>query len=109
MIERPRVSERAAFVLDIRSDKIADYVEAHAEVWPEMLAALKAAGIRNYSIFLEGTRAFGYFEADDLEEVSSSLAASESSARWQRAMAEFLSEPLPPSGPQTMREIFRLE
>lgn len=109
MIQRQRAPERAAFVLDIRSDKVAEYVEAHAAVWPEMLGALKAAGIRNYSIFLKGTRAFGYFEADDLEEVSSSLTASEASARWQRAMAEFLSEPLPPSGPQTMREIFRLE
>lgn len=109
MIQRQRAPERAAFVLDIRSDKVADYVEAHAAVWPEMLAAIKAAGIRNYSIFVQGTRAFGYFEADDLAEVSSILAASEASARWQRAMAEFLSEPLPPSGPQTMREIFRLD
>ena len=35
-------------------DRIDDYVEAHGNVWPEMLEALRAAGIRNYTIFRPG-------------------------------------------------------
>ncbi len=60
------MTERTGFVLHVKPDRIDDYVEAHAAVWPEMLAALAAAGIRNYTIFRSGTAVFGYFEADDL-------------------------------------------
>ena len=42
---RDDVSRRSAFVLHVKPDRIGEYVEAHAAVWPEMLAALHAAGI----------------------------------------------------------------
>ncbi len=42
----------------MKPDRIDEYVAAH-DVWPEMLDAIKAAGIRNYTIFLAGTRVFG--------------------------------------------------
>jgi L-rhamnose mutarotase len=48
------MTQRSAFVLRIRPDKIEEYVRAHAEVWPEMLDALRGAGIRNYTIFRDG-------------------------------------------------------
>jgi L-rhamnose mutarotase len=47
------MAERSAFVLRVRPDKIEEYVAAHREVWPEMLAALREAG-SNYTIFLNG-------------------------------------------------------
>lgn len=59
------MADRVGFVLEVEPDRIDEYVTAHAEVWPEMLTALKGAGIRNYSIFRAGTRVFGYFEVDD--------------------------------------------
>ena len=61
------MTERGAFVLRVKPDRIDDYVEAHRAVWPDMLQALRDAGIRNYSIFRDGTQVFGYFEADDLD------------------------------------------
>ena len=45
----------------------AEYRQRHANVWPEMLAELRAAGAANYSIFLDGDDLFGYLEVDDLE------------------------------------------
>ena len=44
--------ERVCFLLKVRKEKIAEYKQRHAEVWPEMLSALTATGWRNYSIFL---------------------------------------------------------
>jgi L-rhamnose mutarotase len=41
------MTQRSAFVLRVRPDKVDEYVEAHRNVWPEMLAALREAGIRN--------------------------------------------------------------
>jgi L-rhamnose mutarotase len=103
------MTERSGFVLQVKPDRVDEYVEAHREVWPEMLAALRAAGIRNYTIFRAGNEMFGYFEADDLEAAARYLASQEVSARWQDAMAELLDERVPDAGPLSLVEVFRLE
>jgi L-rhamnose mutarotase len=102
------VTERTAFVLRVRPDKLDEYVRVHQEVWPEMLDAISAAGIRNYTIFRDGNRMFGYFEADDLEAAGRYLAQQDVSTRWQDAMAELLEERVPDGGPPALEEIFRL-
>jgi L-rhamnose mutarotase len=103
------MTQRSAFVLRVRPEKIAEYVEAHANVWPEMLEALRAAGIKNYSIFRAGNEVFGYFESDDLEAAARYMEAQEVSTRWQDAMADLLDERVPDAGPPALVEIFRLD
>lgn len=103
------MTERSAFVLRVRPGKVEEYVRAHREVWPELLDAIRAAGIRNYTIFRDGERMFGYFEADDLAAAGRRLAGEEVSARWQDAMAELLVERVPEGGPPPLEEVFRLE
>src|SRR6266498_1517616 len=103
------MAERSAFVLRVRPDKVDEYVEAHRRVWPEMVAALEDAGIRNYTIFRSGTEMFGYFEADDLDRAGRFLAAQEVCSRWQDAMAELLEERVPDAGPPPLEEVFRLD
>ena len=101
--------QRSAFVLHVRPARIDEYVEAHARVWPEMLQALRDAGIRNYTIFRDGNRVFGYFESDDLAAASAYLERQEVSTRWQDAMAGLLEERVPDAGPPPLEEIFRLD
>jgi L-rhamnose mutarotase len=103
------MTQRSAFVLHVRPDKIDEYVEAHRAVWPDMLQALRDAGIRNYSIFREGNRVFGYFEADDLGLAARHLATQEVCTRWQDAMADLLEERVPDAGAPALEEIFRLD
>jgi L-rhamnose mutarotase len=103
------MTQRSAFVLKVRPDRIDEYVEAHRAVWPEMLDALRAAGIRNYTIFRQGNEMFGYFESDDLEAAGRHMAAQEINGRWQDAMAELLEERVPDGGPAPLEEIFRLD
>ena len=65
------MTQRSAFVLEVRAG-------ANRRVRrgaPKGLAgdargAPRAAGIRNYTIFRNGTQMFGYFESDDLEAAS---------------------------------------
>jgi L-rhamnose mutarotase len=103
------MTQRQGFVLRVKPERIDEYVEAHRHVWPEMLQALRDAGIRNYTIFRAGSEMFGYFEADDLRHTGELLAAQEVSARWQDEMAELLDERVTDSGPPPLEEVFRLE
>jgi L-rhamnose mutarotase len=104
-----QVTQRSAFVLQVRPERIDEYVRAHREVWPELLDALRSAGIRNYTIFRHGNQMFGYFEAADLEAAARFLAERDVSARWQDAMAQLLEERVPDSGPPPLEEVFRLD
>jgi L-rhamnose mutarotase len=103
------VTQRSAFVLHVRPGRIDEYVEAHRNVWPEMLDSLRGAGIRNYSIFRAGNAVFGYFEADDLTAVELFLSKQEVCTRWQDTMSAFLDERVPDAGPPQLEEVFRLE
>ena len=44
--------ERMGFVIGLKPEVIAEYKRIHAAVWPEILAAIRASNIRNYTIFL---------------------------------------------------------
>ena len=103
------MTQRSAFVLRVRPDKIDEYLDAHRDVWPEMLAALSEAGISNYTIFRHGNEVFGYFESDNLEAAAAYMETQEVNARWQDTMARLLEERVPDAGPPTLEEIFRLD
>ena len=81
---------RYCFLLQVRPDRRADYVERHRSVWPEMQAALRETGWRNYSLFLRDDGLLvGYVEADDLAAAQAAMARTEVNARWQAEMTEF--------------------
>jgi L-rhamnose mutarotase len=56
--------QRMGMVIGVRPEKLAEYKRLHAEPWPETNAALSAANIRNYSIYLREPEnlLFGYWE-----------------------------------------------
>jgi L-rhamnose mutarotase len=103
------MTECAAFRLRIRPDKMDEYVRAHADVWPEMLDALRAAGIRNYTIFRSGNDVFGYYECDDVGAAADFMAAQEVNTRWQKAMVPLLAERVDGATPPPLEPVFRLD
>jgi L-rhamnose mutarotase len=81
---------RYCFQLQVRPERMAEYVARHQAVWPEMQDALRATGWRNYSLFLrDDGLLIGYVESDDLEASQAAMARTEVNARWQAEMAEF--------------------
>ncbi len=86
-----------AWVLEVRTGYEIEYKKRHDEIWPEMLEALKAAGIRNYNIYRHGLTLFGYFETDDLEATKATLAASDANARWGEYMGPIMKIEVDPS------------
>jgi L-rhamnose mutarotase len=82
--------ERVCFLLHVRPDRLDEYRARHREVWPEMLDALRDAGWRNYSLFLDDDGLLiGYVEVDDFEAAQRAMAQTEVNDRWQRDMAPF--------------------
>ena len=82
--------ERVCFLARVRPERLDEYRARHNEVWPEMLAALRAAGWGNYSIFLAADGLLvGYLETDDYEAALAAMAATDVNKRWQAEMAEF--------------------
>jgi len=88
---------------------VADYVAAHAAVWEDALAAIRAAGIRDYSIWLFEDRVFAQYECDDPEEAARIEGEAEATIRWRAVMAEFFMPEVASDGVVWLREIFRLE
>lgn len=44
---------RNAFKMKLKPGNVAEYKKRHDEIWPELASALSAAGISDYSIFLD--------------------------------------------------------
>ena len=45
--------QRFAFAMKLRPGCAAEYRKRHDEIWPELAAELRAAGVSDYSIFLD--------------------------------------------------------
>lgn len=106
--------QRVGFRLQVRPEMMDEYVRRHAEVWPDMLQALRETGWTNYTLFLDrsdGTL-FGYFETPDLAAAKAGMAAREVNARWQADMASFfiaLDGKRPDEGFLQLEDVFYLQ
>lgn len=103
---------RVCFEMRVRPDRLDEYVERHAAVWPEMLEAIEAAGRRNYSLFLRADGLLiGYYETDDDAAAQRALAADPRTAAWEAEMAEFFvaSAGRPDQEAPRLPEVFHLE
>ncbi len=74
-----------------------EYKRRHDEIWPEMVAALRGAGIRNYSIFRHGSTLFAYLEVEDVERMQEALAGDATNARWQEYMRDMIDLDIDPA------------
>lgn len=105
--------QRVCFLLRVKRDRLAEYRERHRHVWPEMLAALRETGWRNYSLFCtDDGLLVGYLETDDFEAARAGMAEREVNRRWQAEMAEFfvdLGDARPDTGFVQLEEVFHLE
>ena len=103
---------RVCFTLQVSQDRIEEYAERHAAVWPDMLQALHDTGWHDYSLFLrEDGLLVGYLETPDLAAAQEGMTRTDVNARWQAEMAKFFEDlDLPPDqGFRQLTEVFHLE
>ena len=104
--------QRVAFILTVRQDRLEEYKIRHAEVWPDMLQALRETGWHNYSIFMRPDgMLFGYLETPDFEAARAGMADREVNARWQADMAPFFESITgrPDEAMLPLEEVFHLD
>ena len=105
--------QRVCFQLQVKPERMDEYVQRHAAVWPDMLSALARTGWTNYSLFLrDDGLLIGYLETPSLTAAQAGMAATEVNARWQAQMSDFfvdLGQERPDTGFLQLREIFHLE
>jgi L-rhamnose mutarotase len=89
MMDRTRL-HTTAFLLRIRPGKIDEYRRRHAEMRPEMLAALPADGVLHYDIFVHepSLGAVGYMVRNHVPDPS--LSKPSVIRRWRAYMADVL-------------------
>ncbi len=103
---------RVCFTLNVRPDRLEEYRLRHRAVWPEMRAALTAAGWRDYSLFLRPDGLLiGYLVTADFEKAKAGMQGLEVNERWQTEMAPFFAglEVHADEGMQAIEEVFHLD
>ena len=103
--------ERIGFCMRLLPGAEAEYRRRHQHVWPDLLADLRAAGARNYSIFIRGSDLFAYLEVDDFARFTEQMATAQANERWQAEMASLI-DPLtdPATGfHERVEEVFHLD
>jgi L-rhamnose mutarotase len=106
--------QRMGHVVEIRPEAIEEYERIHADVWPEVLAALTRANVHNYSIFRHGELLFSYWEymGEDFVADMKVIADDPVSQKWDVLTSQMLRAPEDaPPGVLTLPipEIFHLD
>jgi L-rhamnose mutarotase len=82
-IHQEVVSMRFCFTFEIQPGTEAEYKRRHDEIWPELVAVIKDAGVSNYSLFRRGTQVTAYCECEpDVATAFAKIGESEANARW---------------------------
>lgn len=84
--------QRLCFSFEIQPGTFAEYKRRHDEIWPELVAELKAAGLANYTLFRSSEeRIVGYVECEpDAATCFGALAHAEANVRWSEWFKEII-------------------
>ncbi len=76
--------KRYGQVIRVKPEKLKEYKELHAAVWPEVLDMITKCNIRNYSIYHKDHYLFAYFEytGQDFEADMAKMAADPVTQKW---------------------------
>ena len=66
------------------------YEEYHRAVWPDVLQAIRRAGITRYVIFRDGLDLFHYIECEDYDRAIAEIAKDPTSMRWEAEIAAMM-------------------
>ena len=104
--------EKYAWKATVKDGCLEEYCKRHNEIWPEMIEVLKAAGIRNYTIWNVGNELFGYYECEKgIEFAAEYQAKSTVVDKWNEYMKDVMQMDLDPvTGAQPLlKKVFNMD
>ncbi|MFE6067351.1 L-rhamnose mutarotase [Streptomyces sp. NPDC056525] len=81
---------KVALHTKVRADRMEEYDAAHRQVPEELAAAIRAAGVSEWTIWRSGTDLFHVLEVQDYQAVIAALEKLPVNIAWQARMAELL-------------------
>jgi L-rhamnose mutarotase len=75
--------ERYCFTFQLKPGQENEYQRRHDAIWPDLVTALKDAGIANYTLFRRGRTVIAYCECDpDAATAFDKVGATDVNRRW---------------------------
>ena len=91
--------QRICFLMDIVAGQEAEYERRHAEIWPDLVAALQHAGVRNYTLFRRGPSVIAYAECHpDAATAFGQVGGTDVNRRWAQWFTDVLATHTDPDG-----------
>lgn len=84
---------RVALHTRVRADRIEEYERAHTEVPAELAAAIRAAGVSEWTIWRSGTELFHVIDCEDYPAMLAALEDLPVNVEWQARMGTLLDTP----------------
>ncbi|MFF4794790.1 L-rhamnose mutarotase [Streptomyces sp. NPDC001276] len=81
---------RIALHTKVRADRVEEYEAAHREVPEELTAAIRAAGVSEWTIWRSGSDLFHFLEVEDYAVMIAELEKLPVNIAWPARMAELL-------------------
>ena len=83
--------ERGFFTFEIYPGMEDEYKKRHDEIWPELVDAIRDAGLQNYSLFRRGTTIYAYVEAEpDIATAFGKIGGTDVNAPWAKWFEEVI-------------------
>ena len=103
--------KRNAFVMRLKPGCAGEYKKRHDNIWPELKAELRKAGISNYSIYLDKktNTLFGFQSLSD-DNTKDKLPKTDIMKKWWQMMKDLM-ETNPDGSPvaDPMKEMFHMD
>ena len=81
---------RVALHSEIRADAVDVYVERHRRIPDDLVEAFERIGIRDWTIWIAGSRLFHLIECDDWAEASAALRDEPADRAWQAEIGPYI-------------------
>ena len=83
--------EKYAWSAKVKEGCLEEYRKRHDNIWQELKQVLELAGIKNYTIWAEGNKLFGYYECEKgIEHALKVQKESPIIAKWNEYMKDIL-------------------
>jgi L-rhamnose mutarotase len=83
--------QRICFLMEIIPGHEREYERRHDEIWPELVAELQRAGVRNYTLFRRGLTVIAYAECHpDAATAFAKVGATDVNRRWAEWFTDVL-------------------